>query len=272
MRKSRKYISMPIVSLKEGTQIGTVRSLVVDPVKMEIAALIIDQRGWFRDQKIIPFSKVKSIGNDAITIDESSNVQKTVSLPEILKLMKEKANPTGTRVITETGTVVGIIDEYYINEISGKIVSFEISGKMLESLFKGKALMAAEYVRTLGSDVIVVSEDAPAKLEKLDGGLQETFQNIKEGTSSLWESTKQRTIEISKNIKDKYEKKDKIDEPNDADTRPSDTPPEPDSSLDVTSEIEIKDEEILPDITLPAQEPNDEKPADEDPAANDQIH
>ena len=261
MKKSRKFISMPIVSLGEGIQIGTVRSLIVDSAKMEIAAIFIDQRGWFREQKIIPYSKVRSIGNDAITIDQSSNAQRSISLPEILRLIKERTNPIGTRVVAENGTVLGLVDEYIIDEQSGKIISLEISGKFLESLFTGKALLSTEYVRTMGSDIIVAKEGAEANLEKLDGGLQETISNIKEGTSTLWESTLQRTKEISKNIKEKYDKKETKTEINQiplteeptsilACKHAESTEPtiEPDTSLNVVSEVEINPEEILPGV------------------------
>ncbi len=244
MKKSRKLVSMPILSLDEGLQIGTVKSLVVNPDKMEIAAVVLDQRGWFREHKIIPYSKIKSIGTDALTIDQSSNVQKPVNLPEILKLIKERANPIGARVISENGTVVGLVDEYYIDEDTGKIVSLEISGKFLESLFKGKALLSAENVRTMGVHAIVVKNGAEAQLEKIDGGLQETFSNIKEGTSSILESTIQRTKDISKNIKDKYEKKDK--------NLNTDKPPSNGESLNfsaITDEVQITNEEVLPQIT-----------------------
>lgn len=258
MRKSRKFISMPIVSLEEGIGIGVVRNLVVDPVKMEITALVIDQRGWFREQKIIPYSKVRSIGNDAITIDRSSTVQRSVNLPEILKLLKERINPIGTKVVAENGTVLGLVDEYYINEETGKILTLEISGKFLEALFKGKALLSSDYIRTIGADIIVAKEGAESALEKFDGGLQETIHNIKEGTSNLWESTKQRTKEISKNIKDKYDKKESVTE----------NPPEPNSDLDFTSEVEIKNEEILPEIIEPSEPLKDEYTTD-DPNTKD---
>ncbi len=263
MKRSRKFISMPIVSLEEGLQIGTVRSLVVDSAKMEIAALVVDQQGWFREQKIIPFTKVRSVGNDAITVDQSSSAQRTISLPEILKLMKERANPLGTRVIVENGTVLGTVDEYYIDEATGKITDLEISGKFLESLFKGKATLSTEHVRTMGGHAIIVKEGAESYLQKIDGGFQETIQNIKEGTSNLWESTKQRTWVIGKNIKDKYEKKEKTTssaEQTDETlpTEPSDSQLEPNPNLDVISEVEIKKEEVLPSITE-AEHPQDTK-------------
>lgn len=203
MRKSRKFVPMPIVSIEEGLQIGTTRGLVVNPAKMEVAALIIDQRGWFREQKIIPYGKVKNVGGDAITIDQSAQVQKATSLPEILRLIKEKANPTGAKVIVEDGTLVGHVDEYYVDEATGKIVMLEISGKFLDNLFKGKAQLAAEHVRTMGGDVIILNNGAQEHLEKIDGGLQDTLSSLKESTSHIWESTKSKTKTISRNIKEK---------------------------------------------------------------------
>lgn len=271
MKKSRKFISMPIVSLAEGMQIGSVRSLVVDPAKMEVAALIIDQRGWFREQKIIPYAKVKSIGSDAVTIDQSSNVQKPISLPELLKLIKERCNPVGTKVIAENGTVIGTVDEFYVDEATGKITGLEISGKLLESLYKGKAFLPVDSICTIGSDIIVVTNDAESHLEKIDGGLQETLHNIKEGTSSILESTIQRTKDISKNIKDKYEKKEKAKEKDTAGSEEivqEDEPAvEPTPGLDVTGEVEIKDTSVLPEV-LDAN-PAPEGPASENPTTGD---
>ncbi|MCL5935451.1 MAG: PRC-barrel domain-containing protein, partial [Firmicutes bacterium] len=231
--------------------IGSVRSLVVDPAKMEVAALIIEQRGWFREQKIIPYAKVKSIGSDAVTINQSSNVQKPISLPEMLKLIKERANPIGTKVIAENGTVIGTVDEFHIDEATGKITGLEVSGKLLESLYKGKAILPIDSVSTIGTDVIVVTNDAESNLQKIDGGLQETIQNIREGTSSILESTIQRTKEISRNIKEKYEKKEK------APAVEPETEPEP--GLDVTSEVEIKDANVLPEVVDANPTPEDQE-------------
>lgn len=271
MKKSRKFLSMPIISLAEGLKIGNVRNLVVDPVKMEVAALIVDQRGWFREQKIIPFSKVKSIGSDAVTIDQTSNVQKPISLPELLKLLKERTNPIGNKVIAENGTEIGIVDEFYIDEATGKITGLEVSGKLLESLYKGKAFLPIENVSTIGDDIIVVTKDAQSSLEKLDGGLQETIHNIKEGTTSILESTIQRTKEISKTIKEKYDKIEKSKEKNSPghdDSAPEETIVEPDPNLDVTGKVEIKNTNVLPQVLDADPNPEtqqSESQADENP-------
>ena len=48
MQKSKRFEAMPVISLEEGRQIGTVKGLVVDPAARKVAALIIEQKGWFK--------------------------------------------------------------------------------------------------------------------------------------------------------------------------------------------------------------------------------
>ena len=128
MKPSRKFLSLPIISLSEGQHIGYVKGLVIDANTKSLAALIIDPKGFFKDQRIIPYGKVVSVGEDAITIDKGGHVEKSASLPEILSLIKEKLSIIGTRVITQSGKTLGIAEEYYIDPITGAITQIEISG------------------------------------------------------------------------------------------------------------------------------------------------
>lgn len=138
--KSKTLLSMRIISLEEGQQIGRVRGIVVDPDNFTIAALVTDKQGWFGDYKVVPFEKVISIGDHAITIDKKSSIEKPSNLPEIAKLMKHKLPILGAKVFSESGTLLGIVDELLYETENGAIDSLEISGRLLESLLPGKKL------------------------------------------------------------------------------------------------------------------------------------
>ncbi|AEF92999.1 PRC-barrel domain protein [Desulfotomaculum nigrificans CO-1-SRB] len=209
MRKSKKYVGMPVISLAEGQQIGTVKGLVVDPVQKKVAALIIEQKGWFKEQKFAPYGKVCSIGKDAITIDQSTHVEKGASLPEILKLYKEKLNLIGCRVMAENGTHLGIVDEYFVEENTGAIVGLELSGSLLDSFMKGRVFLDISFTRTIGKEMVVTSNEAIDNLVKVDGGLQETVKTFKNSTSQFLENTLQKTKEISSKTKEELESKTK---------------------------------------------------------------
>lgn len=201
MKASRKFLSLPIVSLSEGQHIGYVKSLVIDAQTKSLAAIAVDLKGFFKDQRIIPYNKVVSVGEDAITIDKGVHVEKSASLPEMLSLIKEKLTIIGTRVITQSGKTLGVAEEYYIDPETGRITQIEISGGKLEGLLNGKALLQAEYISTIGHDVIVAEKGSESHLVSVDKGLSDSFKSLIHSTSQLASGT---TLSIGK-----YFKKDK---------------------------------------------------------------
>lgn len=206
MRKSKRFASMPVISLEEGQHIGIVKELVVNPAGKKIAALIIEPKGWFKEQRFIPYAKVHSVGVDAITIEKSSGVQKAAGLPEIVKLSKERIKIIGARIVAENGTVLGHVDEYYVDVESGSIAGVEFSGNFINSVIKGKAFLDIAYIRTMGKEVIVVTNEAVENAFKLDGGIQETIKNVRESTGNLWGNTLQKTKDFSSSLNKSLEK------------------------------------------------------------------
>lgn len=189
MKPSRKFLSLPIVSLSEGQHIGYVKSLVIDARTKSLAALIIDPKGFFKDQRIIPYNKVVSVGDDAITIDKGSYVEKSTNLPEIITLIKEKLSIIGTRVITQNGKTLGVAEEYYVDPETGGITQVEISGGKLEGLLNGKAMLDAEHISTIGQDVIVAEKGSESYLVTADKGISDSFKSLIHSTSHLASET-----------------------------------------------------------------------------------
>ncbi len=217
MRKSKKFASMPVISLEEGRQIGTVKGLVVDPGSKKVAALIIEGKGWFKEQKFVPFHKIHSVGDDAVTIEKTSGADKAAGLPDVIKLLKEKINITGTKMVAENGSVLGYVDEYYVDTGTGDITGLEFSGSFINGVISGRAFLDISYVRTLGTEVVIISNEGPENILKLDGGLQETVKNIRESTGQFWENTIQKTKNLGAGF-NKSPDKSKKDENNGADT------------------------------------------------------
>ncbi len=205
MLKSKRFIGMPVISLAEGQQLGKVKELVVDPLKKSVVALLIEQKGWFKEEKFIPYSKVRSVGNDAITIEQSNLVQKGTSLPEIVKLINDKHSIIGSKVVAENGTVLGITEEFYVNVEDGTLAGLEISGSFINSIISGRAFLDSSFIRTIGRNLMVTGNEASDNLVKIDGGLKETIKTIKDGSSNLWEGTVVKAKEVTGSINKKLE-------------------------------------------------------------------
>jgi len=201
VKPSRKYLSLPIISLQEGQQIGYVKSLILDAGTKALAAIVVDTKGFFKDQRIIPYSKVVSVGEDAITIDKESHVEKTSSLPALFDLVKQKLTIIGTKMVTETGKTLGIADEYYIDPGTGKITRIEISGGIIDGFLSGKAWISAEHIKTIGHDVIISQKDSENALTIADKGLSDSLKNLMHSTSHLASETTHTISSYFKNRK-----------------------------------------------------------------------
>ncbi|HWQ70995.1 MAG TPA: PRC-barrel domain-containing protein [Desulfitobacteriaceae bacterium] len=190
MKASRKLLSLPIISLQEGQHIGYVKNLVFNPQTKSLAAIIVD-KGFFRDQRIIPYNKVVSVGEDAITIDKSAYVEKSTNIPEILDLIRNKLNVIGTKIITESGKTLGIAEEYYINPKDGKMTHIEISGGKINGIFNGKARLKADNLITIGHDIIVAVKGSEIDLTASNKGINDTLKTILHSTTNFVTETKQ---------------------------------------------------------------------------------
>lgn len=214
MLPSKKFLSLPIISLKEGQQIGHVRNLVVDPKAKTVAALIIDPKGFFKEQRIIPFNRVISIGENAITISSESQVEKATSLPDILNLLKEKAAIIGIKVVTENGKTLGFTEEFYVDPDNGSITNIDISEGKIEGLFSGKVRLKAEDILTIGPDVIIVSKDCETRMEVFNKGINENLKSFFHVASSKASKKSQQLNKYwKKNIKGKGKDEDAENKP-----------------------------------------------------------
>lgn len=160
--KSKKIIGMPVVSLSDGHQLGRVKRLLIDPQAMIIAAFTIDRKGWFKEQPVIPYRHVKNVGNHAVTVDQANAVVRLSSLPELETLAKKSLPVMANRVITEEGTVLGTVSDFYFDPQDGKINSLEIKS----SLLYGSRVLENSLIITCGRDAIIVKGGAEDNLLK----------------------------------------------------------------------------------------------------------
>jgi len=187
---SKKALSLPVLSVTEGEHLGYVKSLVIDPINKVIAAFVINQKGWFKEDKIIPFNRVKNIGDNAIIIDKAGTAEKPANFPQIIKYIKNPAQLINAKVVSTSGKALGQVEEFCF-DITGKITKFEISGKITEGLWKGKAVLPSEEVVTIGKDAIMVAEGAESRLIMESKHLKKTMNDLKSATSKAWDTTVQ---------------------------------------------------------------------------------
>ncbi|KUP06976.1 photosystem reaction center subunit H [Bacillus coahuilensis m2-6] len=151
MKKSAEIKGLPIISIGDGSEIGKVKSLVVNPEKGSIDFLTIEHEV---SVKAIPFKKVVGIGEFAVTVETESAVIDLNEIPIANQLVNKKIRINETRVMTRKGQLIGEITEYYVDEENGLILGMDLRSN------QGDAYLEAKHVLTFGKDIIVVQEDA----------------------------------------------------------------------------------------------------------------
>lgn len=53
MKKSEEFLGLPIISITEGRELGVSKSLLIDAEHGSVAAIIIEDKDWYRGVKIL---------------------------------------------------------------------------------------------------------------------------------------------------------------------------------------------------------------------------
>ncbi|MCC5464480.1 PRC-barrel domain-containing protein [Pelosinus baikalensis] len=159
MKKSVEIIGLPVISIVEGTELGTVKSLLINPADGSVTILIDDSK-WYWGAKFLPLAAATGLGEYAITIENSDAILTLTDAPEVEKLIVADLKIIGTKVLTKNGRIQGKVTEFFVDN-SGKIVSCEI-----EDLNGGTTSIEAKQILTFGKDVLFVSDDHETVAER----------------------------------------------------------------------------------------------------------
>ena len=112
---------------------------------------------------MIPASAVHSIGPDAMTV-RGSAMQELAELDNLPRM----SDIIGHKMVTQSGRLLGVIDDMLINRADGTIVGFVVGEGVrskLENIFNPQRSRVHGYVRAeadlhVGKELIVVPDDA----------------------------------------------------------------------------------------------------------------
>jgi uncharacterized protein YrrD len=189
MKKSIEIIGLPVISIIEGTELGRVKSLLINPVDGSVTILIDDAK-WYWGAKFLPLAAVTGLGEYAITIENSDAILTLADSPEVEKLIVADLKVIGTKVLTKTGRIQGKVTEILIDN-SGKIIACEI-----EDLNGEVTTIDAQHILTFGKDVLIVAGENEVVTER------PVVSEVKPLITSIREQEEPKEIKEIKEIKE----------------------------------------------------------------------
>ena len=159
MKKSIEIIGLPVISITEGRELGMSKTLLIDAKNGTIAAITIEDEDWYRGVKLLPYSSVIAIGEDAVTVTNSENILTLEDAGDYEAMMDANIKIIGTKAITKSGTIQGKVDEIYVGA-GGKIEQCEI-----EARDGSLSEITSDQISIFGKQVTVIDSDLEKKTE-----------------------------------------------------------------------------------------------------------
>ena len=157
MKSIHDLLGMPIVTVQEGIRLGTVRGVELDATASRIAYLHFDGADT-RADGVVPWERVRTVGEDAITIQSLVEVLEAIPAAE-----RDRVTPdVGDRpVMTESGTRLGRVTSYDVDEKTGLIERYHVAtGGFFGRLTRSEISFPPSAVRAFGPDAMVVADEA----------------------------------------------------------------------------------------------------------------
>jgi len=152
MKQSSEIIGLPVVSITEAKELGTIKELLINPAEGSIAAVVLDDGQWYYGAKLILFNDLEGIGEYAATVKNSSVIIPIAAAADLEALLVANVKVIGSKVLTSSGRIQGKVTEFYIND-AGKIANCEVVGAD-----GGTISVPAQNIYTFGKEVLVVAD------------------------------------------------------------------------------------------------------------------
>lgn len=150
---SKDIMAKPVVAIRLGKIIGKIRCPIIDAQKQEVIGFIVDDEKWFLETKVILFPLIRGMGKDVVTVEDDSALMSVTNLKKaIQKQLEENIQLFGYKVITETGRLLGYIEEFSFNPRTGKIDAYQIKDNL--------NFISSQEVISIGKELIIVKESA----------------------------------------------------------------------------------------------------------------
>lgn len=157
MKKSIEIQGLPIFSLIDGAQIGSVRQLILQPETGKVELFLVENDQIAITIYALPYSNVIGVGDFAVTVASPASIQELSQVPGASDLVLRGYGVIGTRVLSRKGQLLGSVEEYYVDAETGDITACSFVEHADSSVVK---YFRRSNIMTFGRDVIVIHDEA----------------------------------------------------------------------------------------------------------------
>jgi len=181
MFKLREIIGLPILVLDTGENVGEAKDLVFELTDRKVLALIL-KSGLFGGSKAVLFDGIEKIGEDTVAVSNKRYLVKAKTIASERPVFGERL--IGSKVFSEDGKKVGILEDVAINIDDGSIAEIEVSCGWLSDISEGLVALPGLFLKNVGKDFVIISSEFEKEAHQT-GGAKDMFQSILSGGTKV---------------------------------------------------------------------------------------
>jgi uncharacterized protein YrrD len=143
---------VPVFQLEDGKAIGSVKDLCLNDGT--IKGLVIDRKGWFAKQALLPIDLVLSFGHDGLMIESEDSLQAQGKKEHFF--LHPHRGIYGKPLLTAEGEKLGLVEDVYFNEELGTILGYEVTEGFFADLKEGRKVVKTDKPLVYGKDALLV--------------------------------------------------------------------------------------------------------------------
>ncbi|RNC29342.1 MAG: hypothetical protein AWM53_00695 [Candidatus Dichloromethanomonas elyunquensis] len=155
MKSSVEMKGLKIISMNEGQQISTVKDIIINSSDGTLAFFIIDQPSDYLGARLIAFQDILGLGDYALIISHSGVIQDVAHNPLAIELIQKDIKVIGSQVLTTKGCLIGQVEEFMVEEETGRIVACQISDPQGNT-----HQIKCDRVITYGKEIILIDDNS----------------------------------------------------------------------------------------------------------------
>ncbi|MCY7369017.1 MAG: PRC-barrel domain-containing protein [Chamaesiphon sp.] len=201
MRKGSDVIGKPIVAYDTGEKVGRVRDLIFDQERNYLVALLVQEKGFMSDARVLPLAAIQSIGMDAAIVSKAEYIISAKLNSQVAAILDRNNIMNGTHIMTVSGQDLGKMVDLYFDETTGVIEGYEVSGGIFADAYSGRSFVPAVQTLRIGEDYAFVPAMVADLMEEQVGGIKAAIQDTSDKVQAAAHKAGEQISEVSRQTK-----------------------------------------------------------------------
>lgn len=159
LRFSHTLIGTSVMSLRDGTEIGRVSRLVVDPDSLKIIAFFLSGPSVNRNTDILDAISIREISRMGFIVDSEDELVGRNDVEKIKNALELNFELIGMRVKTQAGKNLGRISEFSVQDGDFLVMQLEVKRPFFKGLMDPELLISRGQIVETNHQWVVVKDE-----------------------------------------------------------------------------------------------------------------